>query len=80
MRNFNSRPHEEVDLAAAIPDRSEFDISTHDLTRRSTQHAEEIIKFYKNFNSRPHEEVDKLVRGFQYCDCISTHDLTRRST
>ena len=49
MRNFNSRPHEEVDLAAAIPDMSEFDISTHDLTRRSTDKGGSTEKWQNSF-------------------------------
>ena len=54
---FNSRPHEEVDSL-----QQEYlhlnNISTHDLTRRSTyaQIPRTIVKGY--FNSRPHEEVD----------------------
>ena len=35
--HFNSRPHKEVDLNDLKQD-YEYDISTHDLTRRSTAH------------------------------------------
>ena len=35
-----------------------MDISTHDLTRRSTQFSFSLSSFLYYFNSRPHKEVD----------------------
>ena len=37
MRYFNSRPHEEVDGIASVSFKIGDDISTHDLTKRSTE-------------------------------------------
>ena len=56
------------------------DISTHDLTRRST--TERFVLAYPNsyFNSRPHKEVDNIYAAATRNTDISTHDLTRRST
>ena len=59
---------------------NKMNISTHDLTRRSTCSWKGVEIRFSNFNSRPHEEVDRF---FRFCPClflISTHDLTRRST
>ena len=59
----------------------DIEISTHDLTRRSTALliCSFIIIFY--FNSRPHEEVDIITFVLELKTLvISTHDLTRRST
>ena len=56
-------------------------ISTHDLTKRSTQIRKFFVFFARNFNSRPHEEVDMiLVASCLLYIAISTHDLTKRST
>ena len=54
---FNSRPHKEVDWAES-PDCCSKDISTHDLTRRSTVRMTRPRFSSRNFNSRPHKEVD----------------------
>ena len=56
---FNSRPHEEVDFGGSN-DKPDISISTHDLTKRSTQAltGKEVYLCY--FNSRPHEEVDLI--------------------
>ena len=54
---FNSQPHEEVDQNHCNR-KMECNISTHDLTRRSTGFLTQISKNVLNFNSRPHEEVD----------------------
>ena len=54
---FNSRPHEEVDFSL-IKSISDFTISTHDLTKRSTKVTVPVAVFSD----------------------ISTHDLTKRST
>ena len=56
--HFNSRPHEEVDCFFAETLCDDVFISTHDLTKRSTQVPEVINRLVENFNSRPHEEVD----------------------
>ena len=57
---FNSRPHEEIDdwLLNTV---TNLDISTHDLTRRSTILEEKEKRVWWDFNSRPHEEVDSLL-------------------
>ncbi len=101
IAHFNSRPHEEVDVAE-IESGQYSVISTHDLTKRSTLRLFVLIHNFQYFNSRPHEEVDEKGRredGWQrnfnsrpheevdrraekedsLCD-ISTHDLTKRST
>ena len=53
---FNSRPHEEVDVRSWCPFRQQ-NVSTHDLTKRSTRNKSKPPA--RNcFNSRPHEEVD----------------------
>ena len=54
---FNSRPHEEVDQGITLAGMF-FDISTHDLTKRSTMSQMRQTRQKKHFNSRPHEEVD----------------------
>ena len=56
-RNFNSRPHEEVDRRSRIRSGA-TNISTHDLTKRSTGIDTSHNIWGWNFNSRPHEEVD----------------------
>ena len=57
------------------------EISTHDLTRRSTGFlgTDKIICFY--FNSRPRKKVDtrRITSDRKTCN-ISTRDLARRST
>ena len=57
IERFNSRPHEEVDH---VPyDFTEImDVSTHDLTKRSTSTFRSTALYLGCFNSRPHEEVD----------------------
>ena len=56
-KSFNSRPHAEVD--AVIPDHADLvNLSTHDLTQRSTENAHFFCVLYTTFNSRPHAEVD----------------------
>ena len=59
-RNFNSRPHEEVDKAM-IDTGMNRNISTHDLTKRSTILESGGAPLEENFNSRPHEEVDIVL-------------------
>ena len=56
-RNFNSRPHEEVDVWPGSRLSRRISISTHDLTRRSTRRII-LVRRRGHFNSRPHEEVD----------------------
>ena len=60
VQYFNSRPHEEVDSLGSKsgPDRH---ISTHDLTKRSTDIPLTVCSILLDFNSRPHEEVDSLT-------------------
>ena len=56
--HFNSRPHEEVDIAffrLFFANR----ISTHDLTKRSTCVFAQSRWAWYYFNSRPHKEVDQ---------------------
>ena len=76
---FNSRPHEEVDIPFIIAD-TLFNISTHDLTKRSTIQIQTGFHRENYFNSRPHEEVDCFCTLEIIIDYISTHDLTKRST
>ena len=77
---FNSQPHEEVDQNHCNR-KMECNISTHDLTRRSTRQREQESAMRSHFNSRPHEEVDAMVDHIRSDPVyISTHDLTRRST
>ena len=59
--HFNSRPHEEVDYRCHSC-RFLSNISTHDLTKRSTEPIYRSAIYIFNFNSRPHEEVDLLCR------------------
>ena len=40
---------------------SDIDISTHDLTKRSTMEQYQKSFIMEHFNSRPHEEVDLKV-------------------
>ena len=77
--HFNSRPHEEVDYVEVQPYKID-NISTHDLTRRSTMLPVLIMAREGYFNSRPHEEVDGHLILNRTDNIISTHDLTRRST
>ena len=58
-RCFNSRPHEEVDQGDG-PDRKQIIVSTHDLTKRSTERQRTQASEKQRFNSRPHEEVDTI--------------------
>ena len=46
-----------------------LNISTHDLTKRSTGMPEQVLDCSKHFNSRPHEEVDS---NSQYL-CVLTY-------
>ena len=58
-----------------------IDISTHDLTKRSTAVSNFMFDSQLHFNSRPHEEVDACCESYtMLCNDISTHDLTKRST
>ena len=57
---FNSRPHEEVDVCLCQwPHKA--DVSTHDLTKRSTRSGGVWYWIAIRFNSRPHEEVDRSM-------------------
>ena len=62
--HFNSRPHEEVDFIL-LPSCKLVDISTHDLTRRSTLGQCIVLLPLFHFNSRPHEEVDCCQKYYQ---------------
>ena len=76
---FNSRPHEEVDLAkrpSTIPI-IVFQLTTSRRGRRNTIKA---LLPPSYFNSRPREEVDGTNLQVEAGTIISTHDLTRRST
>ena len=57
-KGFNSRPHEEVDIRQGVLSFLLQQVSTHDLTKRSTGPALTPCQWQKSFNSRPHEEVD----------------------
>ncbi len=57
FNTFNSRPHAEVDTEYTrllMP----FNLSTHDLTQRSTEKWIPCGERLPAFNSRPHAEVD----------------------
>ena len=60
---FNSRPHKEVDrrIDEVIP--FILFLSTHDLTRRSTQRHTVFDAVKIPFNSRPHKEVDNSTNS-----------------
>ena len=77
---FNSRPHKEVDFRGRRLKSRAVNISTHDLTRRSTRIYRFIPSTLLHFNSRPHKEVDFKEGRMMLNEIISTHDLTRRST
>ena len=47
LRDFNSRPHEEVDSSLTMIRYNICDISTHDLTRRSTVFDSRKEVYYK---------------------------------
>ena len=55
-----------------------YDISTHDLTKRSTEWQTSNIPVRMYFNSRPHEEVDKGSVCFTYDDIIFQLTTSRR--
>ena len=57
-----------------------FRLSTHDLTRRSTDSSTHSGLAIWSFNSRPHKEVDENLKKIKKGSDLSTHDLTRRST
>ena len=77
---FNSRPHEEVDNNDEDT-HNHLDVSTHDLTKRSTLFFVRKMAICHCFNSRPHEEVDFYPLNWSAnVLSVSTHDLTKRST
>ncbi len=77
--NFNSRPHEEVDYPMRLSI-SHNDISTHDLTKRSTlerkQHLQDLTFQLTTSRRGRHVDESSWMTGTD----ISTHDLTKRST
>ena len=76
---FNSRPHEEVDGYAAVREHH-GNISTHDLTKRSTL-EEDLLK--QIFYISTHDLTKRSTGYIEYdkpLENISTHDLTKRST
>ncbi len=76
-RNFNSRPHEEVDDVMQTWYFNMNIISTHDLTKRSTFWTRHLFYLLNHFNSRPHEEVDGL-KSFDSLICIKFQLTTSR--
>ena len=77
--HFNSRPHEEVDECGFYVTNDDF-ISTHDLTRRSTEALEIGLQ---DFDISTHDLTRRSTCSDGYflgVEVISTHDLTRRST
>ena len=74
---FNSRPHEEVDDKKGVS-MSDIDISTHDLTKRSTMEQYQKSFIMEHFNSRPHEEVDQLKEPFPQEDQLFQLTTSRR--
>ena len=79
-RPFNSRPHEEVDVC--FVHRCKFyDLSIHDLTRRSTtdlRGGEDDARSFQFTTSRGGRPF--LLSIFHFHSSLSIHDLTRRST
>ena len=79
-RYFNSRPHEEVDNGYPTESLAAFQISTHDLTRRSTFTG----RTNNNYMEISTHDLTRRSTRFQIhmerAWNISTHDLTRRST
>ena len=78
-KSFNSRPHEEVDVTRQYLNIL-FNLSTHDLTRRSTK---KTGRFFKCVHLSTHDLTrrstrNQRIRRRDYV--LSTHDLTRRST
>ena len=57
---FNSRPHKEVDFLSGTTFIELCNLSTHDLTRRSTSICISKSIPPNSFNSRPHKEVDEV--------------------
>ncbi len=77
---FNSRPHEEVDREiCAVLDTT--DVSTHDLTKRSTGSFGDsdvaIVVFQLTTSRRGRHRANAKTSVFVN---VSTHDLTKRST
>ena len=54
------------------------DISTHDLTKRSTRFDNSSISCLEYFNSRPHEEVDFAALLYECDRCIFQLTTSRR--
>ena len=57
---------------------SDIDISTHDLTKRSTMEQYQKSFIMEHFNSRPHEEVDQLKEPFPQEDQLFQLTTSRR--
>ena len=76
-RCFNSRPHEEVDQGDG-PDRKQIIVSTHDLTKRSTERQRTQASEKQRFNSRPHEEVDSFFQWMQAEEIMLQLTTSRR--
>ena len=78
--SFNSRPHEEVDYHGFFICLNNRNVSTHDLTKRSTYHQK--ITFVVLFVST--HDLTKRSTRFSCASLnkglVSTHDLTKRST
>ena len=76
---FNSRPHEEVDRKRLWKHRSGT-VSTHDLTKRST---DVVLLFDSGYIVSTHDLTKRsttATRGVLTRIAVSTHDLTKRST
>ena len=77
---FNSRPHKEVDPLTITVKNGNAVLSTHDLTRRSTELVAACISFYlfqlTTSQGGRQALVDIAIERLH----LSTHDLTRRST
>ena len=78
--SFNSRPHAEVD-AMCFPPYLFFDLSTHDLTQRSTASRKQAGHSSASFQLTTSRRGRPYAIGITDVDSIlSTHDLTQRST
>ena len=79
-RNFNSRPHEEVDRINCNGATHTTIISTHDLTKRSTITS---TAFTLHDYISTHDLTKRSTAEWSWqwnVRSISTHDLTKRST
>ena len=78
--SFNSRPHKEVDDLYLHKAQSLFDLSIHDLTRRSTFNYDVLCsrKILSIHDLTRRSTRHRFLKNIH--NSLSIHDLTRRST